>query len=182
MIGVLYVISDCNIGGAGVLLCNLLRHIDRQTFRCGVALPFGSVLRERMLSLNVTIFELQNPCDTINAASVKELCSVICEFDADIVHANAAVSARAAGRICRRIVVHTRHCYYPVPKRGVIRKWTENLGNRVLSHSVIATSRSAAENLRDLGIPKNKIHVILNGSDAVRAVKEWELSELIITV
>lgn len=178
MINVLYVISDRNIGGAGVLLCNLLRHIDRGRFRCGVALPFGSALRERLLELNVTVLELENPVDTLNFASVRELFSVIREFDAQIVHANAAISARMAGKLCGRTVIHTRHCYFPIEKRGLLEKATENFGNRILSDRVIATSRTAAENLRDLGIPKKKIHIILNGSDPVRAAEDWELQAL----
>ena len=107
-----------------------------------------------------------------------ELVSVIREFDADIVHANAAISARVAGRLCRRSVIHTRHCCFPIPKRGVIQKATENLGNRLLSQRVIATSASAAGDLMKLGIPKRKIRVILNGSDPIREVEEWELSQL----
>ena len=97
MIRVLYVISDLNIGGAGVLLCNLLRNIDRRHFQCAVALPYGSALRERLLSLDVSIWELEHPCDTLNAASVRELISVVHRFDAHVVHANAAISARMAG-------------------------------------------------------------------------------------
>ncbi len=178
MTKILYVISDRNVGGAGVLLCNLLRHIDRKEFRCAVALPFGSALRERLLDLNVTVRELQNPCDTVNGASVWELVSVIRDFDADVVHANAAISARIAGRLCGRGVIHTRHCCFPIPQRGLIRKTSENWGNRLLSHRVIATSRSAADNLKQLGIPKGKIRVILNGSDPVRAVEDGELERL----
>ena len=178
MIKILYVISDRNIGGAGVLLCNLLRHIDRQQFRCVVALPFGSELRERLLKLKISVRELQHPCDSLNAPSVWELISVIRDCDADIVHANAAISARMAGRICRKKVGHTRHCCFPVAQRGLVKRLTENFGNRMLSDLVIATSQSAAENLRDLGIPKSKIRVILNGSDPVREVSKSELDAL----
>ena len=178
MIKVLFVISDRNIGGAGVLLCNLLRHIDRREFQCGVALPFGSELRERLLKLKVSIWELQHPCDTLNSPSVWELISVVREFDADIVHANAAVSSRLAGKFCRKKVIHTRHCCFPIPKRGILRRAAENFGNRSLSDLVIATSQSAAENLVELGIPKKKICIVLNGSDPVREVSDEELLDL----
>ena len=178
MIKVLFVISDRNIGGAGVLLCNLLRHSDRREFQCSVALPFGSELRERLLELKVSIWELQHACDTLNSASVWELISVIRKCDADIVHANAAVSARMAGKICRKKVIHTRHCCFPIPKRGIVRRVAENLGNRSLSDLVIATSQSAAENLVELGISKKKIRIVLNGSDPVREVSDEELRDL----
>ena len=178
MIRVLYVISDRNIGGAGVLLCNLLRNIDRRHFQCAVALPYGSDLRERLLPLEVSIWELERPCDTLNAASIRELISVVRRFDAHIVHANAAVSARMAGRLCGRAVIHTRHCCFPIGKRGLSERIVQNLGNRTLSDMVIATSKTAAENLRELGIPKKKLQIILNGSDPVREAESWEVDAL----
>ena len=178
MIRVLYVISDRNIGGAGVLLCNLLRNLDRRHFQCAVALPYGSALRERLLPLEVSIWELEHPCEFLNAASVRELISVIRRFDAHLVHANAAISARMAGKFCGRGVIHTRHCYFSIPKRGLIERAAQNFGNRTLSDMVIATSQNAMENLRELGIPKKKIQLILNGSDPVREVEEWELQAL----
>ena len=178
MIRVLYVISDKNIGGAGVLICNLLAHLDRTRFRPAVALPYGSKLRERLLRYNVQIKELQNPVDRANPASVWELISVIRSFDADVVHANAAICARIAGQLCGRRIVHTRHCYFPIKKGGGVARLVRNFGNRGLSDLAIATSQSAADNLKALGIPKRKIRVILNGSDPVREVSEEELAEL----
>ena len=130
MIRVLYVISDRNVGGAGVLLCNLLRNIDRKQFRCAVALPYGSALRERLLTLNVSVWELEHPCDFLNAASVRELISVVRGFDAHVVHANAAICARMAGRLCGRAVIHTRHCYVPIKKRGLLEKTVESYYHR----------------------------------------------------
>ena len=178
MIRVLYVISDRNIGGAGVLLCNLLRNIDRRHFQCAVALPYGSALRERLLQLNVSVWELENSCDVLNAASVRELIRVVRRFDAHVVHANAAVSARMAGRLCGRAVIHTRHCYFHIKKRGLVEKAAQNFGNRILSDTVIATSKNAAENLMDLGITRKKIQIILNGSEPVREVEPWEVEVL----
>lgn len=178
MIKILYVISDKNIGGAGVLICNLLAHLDRTRFCAAVALPYGSKLRERLLAHNVQICELENPVDHAGGASVREMMRVIRSLDPDIVHANAAVSARIAGQLCGKKTVHTRHCYFPLKKEGGIARLLQNFGNRSLSDLAIATSESAAENLRDLGIPKRNIRVILNGSDPVRAVSQEEIDDL----
>ncbi len=178
MIKILYVISDKNIGGAGVLICNLLAHLDRTRFCPAVALPYGSKLRERLLKYNVRIRELQNPVDRANVASIREMISVIRSFDADIVHANAAISARIAGQLCGKRTVHTRHCYFPLKKGSGITRVVRNFGNRKLSDLAIATSESAAENLKTLGIPERNIRVILNGSDPVRVVSDEELKEL----
>lgn len=52
-IRVVHIISDTNIGGAGVLLCNLLRHTDRTRYDPFVILPMGSALIPRLDALDV---------------------------------------------------------------------------------------------------------------------------------
>ena len=104
---VLHVISDENIGGAGVLLTTLLRNFDPMRVESAVALPEGSALCDRIQRLGVPICELRYPCDRFSRASVRELCRVIQEESADIVHANAALSARIAARRCGVAVLHT---------------------------------------------------------------------------
>lgn len=175
---ILYVISDSNIGGAGILLCNILRHINRERFSCAVAMPYGSDLRARVLELGVRVIETDHPVDRFSWQSVRELCEIVRDFDATVVHTNAAVCARVAGKLCGRRVVHTRHCYYPIkpdgdPIVGAVRR----LGNRMLSDRAIATASAAARNLEQLGIPKSRIRVIINGSEPVREVAAWELEE-----
>ena len=174
---VLHVISDENIGGAGVLLVNLLRHFDKARVDSVVALPRGSRLCERLWGKGAEICELKHPCDRVSPAAVRELSRLIREKGIDLVHANAALAARIAGRCCGVRVVHTRHCCYP-PSGVWASPAMRVLGgvcNRSLSDRVIATADAAAEDLADLGIPEGKIEVILNGSDAVREVSEDEL-------
>lgn len=174
---VLHVISDENIGGAGVLLTSLLRNFDPSRVQSVVALPRGSALCERIVELKIPICELSHPCDRLSAASVRELTDVIRDQKVDIVHANAALSARWAGKRCGTIVMHTRHCCYPpegIWRLGAVR-WLGGVWNRALSERVIATADAAAENLTMLGIPRKRIDVIINGSEAVREVTESEL-------
>ena len=97
---VLHVISDENVGGAGVLLTSLLRNFDRTRVQSVVALPRGSALGERIGELDIPTCELSYPCDRLSAASVRELTDLIRKQKVDIVHANAALSARWAGRRC----------------------------------------------------------------------------------
>lgn len=169
---VLHVISDQNIGGAGVLLTSLLRNFDRMRVESIVALPAGSALCERLETLEIPMRTLQYSCDRYSAASVRELCGLIRETNADIVHANAALNARIAGRRCGVSVLHTRHCCFP--PTGIWRflpvRYLGGVGNRVLSDRVIATADAAAENLHAFGIPRDKIDVIINGSEPVREV------------
>ena len=171
---ILYVISDRNIGGAGIQLLNILRHLDRREFTVAVALPFGSRLRARLIGMHVRVVELEYPCQEIGARSVCELCSVIRRFRPDIVHTNAAVSARIAGKLCGCRVVFTRHCAYPL--QAAATPFCARLGNRLLTDRAIATAAAAARDLVAMGVPPETITVILNGSDPVREVPAVELA------
>ena len=111
---VLHVISDKNIGGAGVLLTTLLQNFDRRRVESIVALPKGSALLERIRNLPIKILELEHPCDRLSMCSIWELRGIIRDCSPDIVHANAALSARLAGRLSGKKVVHTRHCCFPL--------------------------------------------------------------------
>ena len=74
---VLHVISDSNIGGAGVLLSNLLSCFDSSTVKSTVALPCGSRLAARLLELDVPVLYLNEPCERISVSSVWELARII---------------------------------------------------------------------------------------------------------
>ena len=172
---VLHVISDRNVGGAGILLLNLLRHFDRSRVESTVALPKGSALCERLSGLGIAYVELAHDCDRANPASVRELSRLIRAERIDLIHANAALSARIAGRLCRVRVVHTRHCCFPVEEHGKLLQGILRRCNAALSDRVIATAEAAADDLLALGVPTSKITVIINGSDPVREVEEGEL-------
>lgn len=171
---VLHVISDSNIGGAGVLLINLLRHFDREKVESVVALPRGSRLRQRVLETKTRVVELNVPCDRISAASVWELLGVICATRPDLVHANAALAARLAGKLAGKRVIYTRHCTFPIEKRPLFARLARNFWNNALCDGAIATARAAAVDLRKIGIPRRKIVVIPNGCEPVREVLPGE--------
>lgn len=174
---VLHVISDENIGGAGVLLTTLLRNFDRERVESAVALPSGSALCERIEALGIPIYPLKHACDRMNGASVREIGRIVKQTRTDLIHANAALSARMAGKLLGVPVIHTRHCCYPPSGVWKYRaaRYVGGVCNRMLSDCVIATAEAAAEDLRALGIPREKIKVIINGSEVVRAVNEGEL-------
>ena len=173
---VLHVISDRNIGGAGVLLCTLLRNFDPRRIESTVLLPKNSLLKERILALGVDVWELEEECDRFSFASVREISGVIHRTGAQLLHANAALCARIAAKRCHIPVVHTRHCCFPprgIWKNSILR----HLGgviNRSLSDRVIATAEAAAEDLSLLGIPPQQIEVVINGSPAIREIGEQE--------
>ena len=174
---VLHVISDQNIGGAGILLLNLLEHFDPSRVESTVALPRGSALIPRLGALGIPCIPLAHDCDRMNPSSVRELSRLIRSEAVDLVSANAALSARVAGRLAGVRVVHTRHCCFPPV--GVWRlapiRWGGGLFNRALSDRVIATAEAAADDLFRLGVPRERIKVIINGAAPVREVSAEEL-------
>ena len=177
---VLHVISDSNIGGAGVLLCNLLTCFDRERVESIVALPCDSQLASRLRKMDVPILYLGERCDSVSPNSIWELSRIIKKNHIDVVHSNAAISARVAARLCFVPVIHTRHCYYPhtgALSNPLLRQ-IAGFGNRLLSDHVIATADAAAQNLLELGIPKQKISIIINGSLPVREVDEKTLDKI----
>lgn len=170
----LYVISDRNVGGAGIQLLNVLRHLDRRAFSATVALPFQSRLRPRLLAMQIPVCELVYPCDVLSAYAVCESVALIRREQPDIVHTNAAVAARVAGRLTGKRVVFTRHCAYP--EQASATPLSARLANRLLTDRAVATAQAAASDLRAMGVPKQAITVIPNGSDPVREVRGAELA------
>ncbi|MBE6529599.1 MAG: glycosyltransferase [Ruminococcaceae bacterium] len=172
---ILHVISDSNIGGAGVLLLNLLRWFDRKKVESVVGLPRGSRLRRAVLETKTQVVELDQACDRVSPASVLELLGVIRAVKPDLVHANAAISARLAGKLAGKKVIYTRHCTFPVEKKLPVVRFARNFWNNALCDCAIATARVAAVDLRETGIPRRKIVVIPNGCEPVREVLPGEI-------
>ncbi len=177
---VLHVISDENIGGAGILLLNLLSYFDRHEVESAVVLPKDSQLIPRIKKLGVRVLPVRASLSRFSFSAVMEISSFIRLLKIDIVHANASACARIAGKLCGIPVIHTRHCCFPLSPVWHI-PIIRALGgacNRILSDRVIATAEAAAKNLEGLGIQSEKIKVIINGSRPIRTVDEVELEKL----
>ena len=149
---VLHVISDENIGGAGVLLTTLLKNMDRSRVESIVALPQNSLLLPRIEEMKISLIGLKHSCDRFSPRSIMELREIANRERVDIIHANAALCARIAGKLTGKCVLHTRHCCFE--PQGILKNRTVRyLGgrcNRMLSNRVIATADAAAENLCQL--------------------------------
>ena len=58
MLRVVEVVSDMNIGGAGRLLLDRIKNMDREKFDITVVIPKGSMLKEPLLLENVNVCEV----------------------------------------------------------------------------------------------------------------------------
>ena len=166
MIKVLNIISDANIGGAGHVLLNYLRHADRSAFETVVALPRGSALTAPVQALDVPIREVDGMADrSLAPGAVSALCRVIGEVKPDLVHTHGSLSGRLAARMKGRKTIYTKHCAFPPGK--LLSSPPGKLANRTLdaclSDSVIAMGDAARDVLVQAGVSERKIHVLLNG-------------------
>lgn len=172
MIKVLHVISDTGIGGAGVLLTNLLRHANTTLFSYSIALPKNSRLAPRLETIGIPTIPLEGLADrSADPAAIPALLSLLRREKPDVLHTHAGLSARVAGLLGGVPVrVNTKHCLTGGGGNPLLRGAAENL----LSTHFIATAETAAEALLTNGILRTKIHIIENGSDPISPLSEGE--------
>lgn len=175
---VLEIISDTNIGGAGVLLVSRLRHSDRRRVQTTVLLPRNSQLKKRFLAIGVSVLEMNGCRDrSMDIGSILKIARIIRKASPDIVHCHGCMSARIAAAMCDVPVrMYTRHCAYPVPtwqKHTVVRA-LQNVWCRILSHHILAVADAAKKNLMEMGIPESKISVIINGAEGLTRLSDSE--------
>jgi len=179
MTKILHIISDSNIGGAGLQMLALLdaqTGINRSEFAPTVVLPQGAKLVPRLKEQGVDCIELSNLAEKSFGLGVfLSLRAVVKKLRPHIVHTHASLSGRLAARLCSNAkIVHTRHSVFEPTQKMLPLRLLRSAVNNFSSHAVIAVSPAAMDNLLALGIPETKIHVIYNGT---QQVKEFPPSE-----
>ncbi len=167
---ILHVLSDSNIGGAGILLASLLRHTRYDKGEITVVLPRGAAMAERYEGLGVRVLPVLPDGDaSFSLSNTRVLGRLLSSGPPDLLHTHASLSARVAGALVARgrtAIVTTRHCAYPVGRKGAaFFRLRNRLGERVLTDCTVATARAALENLVALGIPPSRIRLIRNGAE-----------------
>ena len=180
MIKILLVSSDSNIGGAGRVILSYLEMCDREKFDILVAVPTGSLLKPRIEKLGFNICEVEGIAEkSLSLQTIKSFVKIIKEYKPDIVHTNACMSARIAGRICGvKGIVFTRHTVYPPKKMLTVFpfKQLNGLVNTLTCDKIIAVADAAKDNLAQTGVKGNKIVVILNGTKPIQPLEDAEIS------
>ena len=152
-IRICHVISDAEIGGAGVLLCNLLSSLDRERFSPEVIAPRHSALLPRLRETGVSVYEGDFVGErSLSVRGAREVLRHVRRSRPHIVHTHGAAFGRVAARLTGAIAVNTRHCDT---------KMKTTLYNSITDFTV-ATSRAMLEKMRDNHV-KNCIF-IPNGS------------------
>ena len=157
------VISDTNIGGAGVLLTSIVENLMDE-FEFEIIMPRGSLLYNRIPS-KVKVTELQISKDkSFSSSDFFTFYSYFIKTKPQILHTHASFSARLAGKLASAaFTLSTRHCAkaQDTPlKYSLLKSKLYNFSTDI----TVSTADFATENLIREGIPNRKIITIKNGS------------------
>ena len=182
MIKVINIITDKNIGGAGIVLQNYFAHADYDKYQHTVILPQNAELLDRLMELGIRITELPElKAKSFDIDAISALKEKFKKLEPDIVHTHASLSARIAARQYRKCaIVHTRHSVFPQRKIKTTFPLKQILGriNNYYSDTIIAVSPAAGENLIETGTNPQKIVTVYNGVEPVRKLSDDEKAEL----
>ncbi len=158
-----HVISDTNIGGAGILLSSIASELKNE-FEFEIILPKGSRLIERLPSSSVKITEADiSPDKSFSPSDIGRLRRYFKRTAPDIVHTHAALSSRIAARLAGvPVCLSTRHCARSedaVKRRNLMQRIIYNCFTDI----TISTAEYATRNLIGEGTKKGSIVTIRNG-------------------
>ncbi len=177
---ILHVITDSNVGGAGIVVKSILENIDRKKYKNYVVLPYDSMMIDRLKDIdNIRLIPVSGISDkSLSFEGLVNIYRVIKSIKPDIIHANSSLSARIAGKIYgKSYIVNTRHCVEPISKNELVYKLKKFI-NTFFSHKIIAVSDSVYDNLLAEGISKTKIFKVSNGVKELASLSEEKVLEL----
>lgn len=175
MTKVIEVLTDSNIGGAGIWVENLLSVID-PSFEMTVVLPEDSLMYKRLNKIKgIRLITLPGIKDqSFSLKGIWHFWRLFGRLKPDVVHSHASLSARIAAKLRPGIyIVNTRHCVEP-SSNSRYKSMLKSKMNQGLSHKIHAVSRGVKENLLAEGVPEVQIVAIDNG---VRSIKPLPAAE-----
>ena len=111
MIKVVEAMSDMNIGGAGVLLANRLKHTDLKKINTVVILPKGSALKPKLKKMSVKIIEINGGKDkSFDIKGFFSYLMLLYRLRPDIINSHGSLNSRIAATITQVPTrIYTRH-------------------------------------------------------------------------
>lgn len=166
-----HVISDGNVGGAGILLSSLVDGL-KNDFDFEIIIPMGSALLPRLPD-GIRITALPVSADrSFSTRDTSVFRDYFKENRADIVHTHAFLSARLGAKLAGvKRCISTRHCAYPeakVKKMPLSKRYLYEMSTDL----TVSTADFATANLISSGLKKEKIVTIKNGSRDIQALKK----------
>lgn len=178
-LNVMQVTYSLDLGGAEIVLLNLVERMDRSRFRPMVcSFQRGGSLKPRFEALGVPVFEVEKK-EGNDWRLYSKLARLFWRERVDVVHTHNSymwLYAGPAGRWAGARVAHTEHSNIPKEKWKL--KWASK-GLARITGRIIADSKIVADfMIHETGLPEKKIQVIYNGVDAGRFEKKHDIAAL----
>lgn len=171
---ILEVISDANIGGAGIQLLTRLLTNKTMCDKTTVVIPKNSMLKKRLSDDRIDFIEIDACSDrSFELSAIPKYIGLIKVISPDIVNCHGCLSFRIAAFLCGVPVrIYTRHCSFPLKwwQKNKAFKFFIGKAQMLLSNGIIAVAEAAKEDLVDMGISADRIRVIINGVKGIQTL------------
>ena len=177
---VTHVISDTNVGGAGILLANLQSALC-ELFDFEIILPAGSMLLSRLDPRKGRITEIDFLGDkSFSPRDVRTFHRIFRSRPPDVLHTHAVLSARVGASLAGvKNLLSTRHC--AVNESGALSSLKRKLYDTYTTLTV-STAAAATRNLISEGVPADRIVTIQNGSRELPPLSATERNGLLASL
>lgn len=155
-----HVITDKEIGGAGLFLLHLLEYTDPACFPSLVLLPEDGALCPLFSRHHIPIFPIREvPEASLSFSLFSSVARLLRRHPCDLLHAHGAFSAKLAARLFTKApILATRHCDTPFsafsPSVALYRRLTD---------ATVCPSLYGATRLAEAGVPQSALFSIPNG-------------------
>ncbi len=171
MIKVMHILSDGNIGGAGIFVANYAKSHSKDKIALTVVLPKNAAILPKLEGCCKIISCDMPPDKSFSKEAFRVLKEIIKAEKPDIVHTHGSLSGRLAARSAGKTkIVFSKHTLSNVPF-GPSKIVLSAIGN-LTCNAAVACSKAAAKNLLDCGTKKSKIRVIYNGVSPVPEIPD----------
>lgn len=166
-IKVIHILSCLDVGGAEVLVLNLLKKLDRTRYSPVVcSLEIGGKLEKEFKDAGIPVYAA-NKREGIDFSLPMKLAKIIIGSKADIVHTHNMApwlyGGVASKILSSKILIHTEHAnLYNHQRRLILAEyWLAKITDKI-----IADAKKVADFLSDKeNINRNKIQIVFNGVD-----------------
>ena len=171
------VISDTNVGGAGVLLSSIVSSLEKK-FDFDVILPRGSALIERMKFERARVIVADILGDaSFTPRDARSFYKLFKSSPPDVIHTHASLSARVGGLHAGvKNLLSTRHC--AKGESSTPSRLLQKMYSAYTTHTV-STADAATRDLISEGVAPCRITTIKNGSRAVEKISPERRRELL---
>lgn len=171
---ILHVIDGIDVGGAELVLAQLIEHLQRDGHHNTVlVLTHGGPIGDRMRTAGAAVVEMGSPRGRLPVSAVGRMAAQVRKADPDLIqgwmyHGNlAALILRVASRVRSPLVWSMHNTLEPFPEMGALTRGAL-VANRLFAGAaagIVYVSEAAARQHERRGFRPDRTRVIPNGTD-----------------